>query len=569
MDSSSSTETRFSETFQKLEIAAEVPALTIVWHPDVRRVGERVTLGGLATGDAVELSRCRPLFAARRGIRRALDVVYLSRTPLRLSALRRASERSGISEPVDLLIERGDSATPVEIDGEPLDEQRRITADSLESGVVLTLGSRVVLLLHRAPLIPDEVPRFGLVGDSQALQAMRRDIALAATTDASVLLRGASGTGKERVARAVHEAGPRRGGPWVAVNMAAIPPSLAAAELFGSVKGAYTGADRRRDGYFVSADGGTLFLDEIGDTPSEIQPLLLRALESGEIQPVGSATSRRVDVRVIAATDVDLESRLADGRFRMPLLHRLAGFEIHLPALAARRDDIGRLLVHFLAQEMGGLGELARAADPEAQRAWPPAPVVARLAAADWPGNVRQLANIARRLALAHSAEHAIDLGTLVDSLLARGDSSGPAPLLARSSATAEPSASAATPGAARPNGTPSPGVRAPSAPTSASPTGRWRPVYRKATEVTDDELVDALRAADFELTPAAETLGVSRAVLYRLIDRCPRVRKAADLERREIESTLEHQGDEIAAARRLEVSVQGLRLRMKALGLR
>src|SRR5262249_36055632 len=145
--------------------------------------------------------------------------------------------------------------------------------------------------------------------------------------------------------------------PFLALNLGALPPSLAAAELFGATRGAFTGAEQARRGYFRRAHGGTLFLDEIGETPQEVQPLLLRGLESGEIQPLGSEERVHADVRIVAATDTDLEQAVATGRFRGPLLHRLGGYAIRLPALRERRDDIGRLLVHFLRCELAALGE--------------------------------------------------------------------------------------------------------------------------------------------------------------------------------------------------------------------
>ncbi|MEO1370547.1 MAG: sigma 54-interacting transcriptional regulator, partial [Acidobacteriota bacterium] len=256
-----------------------------------------------------------------------------------------------------------------------------------------------MLLLHRLdPQVPD-LPRYGLVGESPGLLRVRSSIRQVADLDVTVLLRGATGTGKELVARALHDASPRRGGPFVAVNMAAVPASLAAAELFGAAKGAFTGADRQRSGYFQRAEGGTLFLDEVGETPTEIQALMLRALETREIQPVGGDRAKRVDVRVLSATDLDLESAVDDDRFRGPLLYRLSGYVLRLPTLDERREDFGRLLIHFLRRELDAIGEPGRL-DPPA--AWFPASLCARLALMDWRGNVRQLANTARQLVIAN-----------------------------------------------------------------------------------------------------------------------------------------------------------------------
>ncbi len=544
------TDTRFSGTVSEGPATAgiEVPALTLLAHPDPRRVGELVTLPELSSGQTVDLSRLEPLFAAPgSGGPRPLAEPHLSRKPLRLAP--------GMN-PGEVRLETAGSPTPALLDGEPVLESRRVDAAELAGGVVLELGRHVALLLHLQPPLTPRLPRYGLIGDSGAMIRLRQEIQLAAKLDAPVLLRGASGTGKELVARAVHDAGERHGRPWVTVNMAAIPPSLAAAELFGVKKGAYTGADRAKRGFFVAADRGTLFLDEIGDTPPDVQPLLLRALESGEIQPVGGAETRRVDVRVIAATDADLDDAVAGGRFRAPLLHRLAGWEIRLPSLAERRSDVGRLLVHFLDRELRELGAESLLEPPPSApprtRPWAPASVVARLARYDWPGNVRQLANVARRLAITSHADPGAPLWSAVAPLLT-GATGSPVP--ARPAGTAEPAAA------------PAPGAPAPA---GASPTGRWRPVYRKASEVSEDELIAALRAHNFDLKPAAEALGVSRSVLYQLIDKSPRARTAAQLESDEIEAALARRdGDVTAAAADLEVSAQGLKLRMKALGLR
>ncbi len=538
-----STETRFSGTVPDGPATAQidVPALTLLAHPDPRRVGELVTLPELRSGQAVALSRLEPLFAAPGlGDAEPLAEPHLSRKPLRLAS----AESGGVR------LKRAGSPTPTVVDGEALDESRILSTADLTRGAVLELGRYVVLLLHFQPTLAPRLPRYGLIGDSGAMIRLRQEVQLAAKVDAPVLLRGASGTGKELVARAVHDAGSRQHKPWVTVNMAAIPPALAAAELFGAKKGAYTGADRAKRGYFVAADGGTLFLDEIGDTPADVQPLLLRALESGEIQPVGGAETRRVDVRVIAATDADLDNAVDSERFRAPLLHRLAGWEIRLPTLAERRADVGRLLVHFLDREQRELGE-GGLLEPSA-RTWTPASLVARLARYDWPGNVRQLRNVARRLAITSHADPGASLLASIEPLLTeQAPNASTSEVGDRASVSSAPTTS--TPIA-----------------TEASPTGRWRPVYRKASEIDEDELIAALRAQKWDLKPTAKALGVSRSVLYQLIDKSPSVRTAAQLDEDEIETAVgQRDGDVVGAAQDLEVSAQGLKLRMKALGLR
>ncbi len=223
----------------------------------------------------------------------------------------------------------------------------------------------------------------GIVGSSREMQEVYKRIGLVAASDAGVLITGATGTGKELVARAIHEHSPRQDRPFVAVNCGAIPASLVESELFGHVKGAFTGASTDRPGRFEAADGGTLLLDEVGELPGEAQVKLLRVLDSRVIERVGSTQPIHLDVRILAATNRDLSREVAEGRFREDLYYRLAVMRICLPALRDRREDIVPLAEHFLAElagDQGGVGILS----PEAKRA---------LERADWPGNVRQLRN--------------------------------------------------------------------------------------------------------------------------------------------------------------------------------
>src|SRR6185369_6449016 len=215
----------------------------------------------------------------------------------------------------------GESPVQVVADGVPVAGSREIPAAEVERGVVLELSGRVALLLHT---LGDEepgpsVPGFDLVGESAGIVRVRREIARVADLDVPVLLRGETGTGKELVAHALHRASRRRSAAFLSLNMAAIPASLAASELFGATRGAFTGAVAAHAGHFERAQGGTLFLDEIGDAPAEVQVSLLRVLETGEIQRVGGAPISGVDVRLIAGTDADLERAIADGRFRSAL----------------------------------------------------------------------------------------------------------------------------------------------------------------------------------------------------------------------------------------------------------
>jgi len=213
-----------------------------------------------------------------------------------------------------------------------------------------------------------------------------------------VLITGETGVGKELVAHAIHDTSPRTDEALIHVNCAALPVSIAESELFGHVAGAFTGAQRDRAGKFEVADGGTLFLDEVGALPLELQPQLLRALQQGEVQRVGSDKVHRVDVRVIAATNRNLEREVERGRFRPDLYHRLAVFPVRVPSLAERRDDIPMLATHFADTAARRLGVSRVRLSPDAVRL---------LASAEWPGNVRELENIVSRAVLRASAAQA------------------------------------------------------------------------------------------------------------------------------------------------------------------
>ena len=228
-----------------------------------------------------------------------------------------------------------------------------------------------------------------VIGQAPAMQSLFRAIGRLARAPVTVLITGESGTGKERVAQALHRHSPRARGPFVALNTAAIPRDLLESELFGHERGAFTGAETRRQGRFEQADGGTLFLDEIGDMPAELQTRLLRVLSEGVFYRVGGSAPCRVDVRIIAATHQDLEARVARGDFREDLFHRLNVVRLPVPALRERREDIPLLAQHFLERAATELGvDRKRLADT----------VERRLQALDWPGNVRQLENLCRWL---------------------------------------------------------------------------------------------------------------------------------------------------------------------------
>ena len=228
----------------------------------------------------------------------------------------------------------------------------------------------------------------GIVGRSTALSEVLERMRRVAPTEASVLITGETGTGKELLARAIHRHSRRAARPLVPVSMASVPEGLAAAELFGHERGAYTGADRARAGRFELADRGTLFLDEIGELRPDVQVLLLRVLQEGEFERLGGTVSRRVDVRLIAATNRDVEAEVRQRQFRQDLFYRLNVFPIHLPSLRERPEDIPLLAAHFLSHASEKFDRRIQGIERGSMR---------RLLQYAWPGNIRQLQNVIQR----------------------------------------------------------------------------------------------------------------------------------------------------------------------------
>jgi transcriptional regulator with GAF, ATPase, and Fis domain len=261
----------------------------------------------------------------------------------------------------------------------------------------------------------DSALAFGrIVGKSRALRRVLQQVELVAGTDATVLILGESGTGKELIAREIQERGKRAGRPFVRVNCSAIPREIFESEFFGHIRGAFTGALRDREGRFEIANGGTLFLDEVGDLPLELQPKLLRVLQEGQYERLGDDRTRHTDVRIIAATNHDLDSRVRGGLFREDLFYRLSVFPIELPPLRARRDDIPQLAMHFAKTCASRLGVPTPRLSID---------VAERLTHYSWPGNVRELQNVIERaviLAKGGSLQvtHGVELGTRRDTHL-------------------------------------------------------------------------------------------------------------------------------------------------------
>ena len=507
--------------------------LTIAQHPNLRRVGEQITIASSEAEGRLLLSRLTPDFCSPDGRPTGpLGDLHISRSPLQLSL-----DRAGLS------IARCGFKSALRISsslGAP--EVMSIDTTALDRGVSMTLGERVVLLLQRTPLADPSPAKYGFVGESAAIIEVRRRISEVAGLPIPVLIRGESGTGKELVARALHAASPRAARPYLSINMAALPEQVAVAELFGHARGSFTGAVQARDGYFRQASGGTIFLDEVGEASLEIQAALLRVLETGEIQALGGGSTRRVDVRVLAATDAELEPMLDEGSFRSALYHRLAAYELRVPPLRERPEDIPRLFVHFLEAEL----RLAQRDDlfdrvvADAADALPVS-MMERLLAYPWPGNVRELNNITRRISAALCARS--DVLEVVAKLRL--------PVAYESEAP-----------------TPTPQTVTQPADTTAT-VGKRSARARGETGFSDAVLIAALEDHAWSISSTSRALRISRSTLYSRIRRCKELRTAGDLPRQYIVDLRgRHGGDLSAMAAEARVSLRALQLRMQALDL-
>ncbi|NRQ42096.1 nitric oxide reductase transcriptional regulator NorR [Rheinheimera sp. YQF-2] len=278
----------------------------------------------------------------------------------------------------------------------------------------LEQANRALRLNHQADeqqFEPAAKLRYELIGQSKVLQQILQELTVVANSDLPVLLLGETGVGKELFARHLHRSSVRAGKPMIYLNCAALPESLAESELFGHNKGAYSGAHSERAGRFEAADGGTLFLDEVGELPLSVQAKLLRVLQNGEIQRLGSDKTRQVNVRLVAATNRDLKQQVKSGEFRADLYHRLSVYPLPIPPLRERRDDIPLLAGHFLELNRSRLGLRALRLAPDAELA---------LLSYDWPGNVRELEHVISRAAIKALSQGAArsDIVTLGAELL-------------------------------------------------------------------------------------------------------------------------------------------------------
>jgi transcriptional regulator with AAA-type ATPase domain len=483
--------------------------ITVLWHPQPKRIGEQAVIA--FQHGVWELSRNAPdFYRSGREVGAALEYRGVSRQPLRF--IERHDGSIGVTFPPGRM--------HCELDGQIIPDdggEHHIVLDAgqLKRSVILRLGGNVLLCLGYVGIAPSSPQSNALIGVGAAITRVRSAIAQVADTDMPVLILGETGTGKELVAQAIHAASARSHRTMVSVNMAALGESLAAADLFGAAKGAYTGAHTARAGFFAEADGGTLFLDEIGDTPAAVQPMLLRALETGEYRPLGGVRTERADVRLVAATDRDLSAP----SFNQPLLRRLDAFVIAMPPLRERREDLGVLIQHLL-RRWGDADEPLPAL---------PVSLVQTLCLYDWPGNVRQLSHVLRRLLLAASVGEWPDLGELLPAT-ARDDPHS----TKQDDAVSEPAVH-----------------------------------YRSPAHIGEAEILAALEASQWRMSQAAEYLSVSRPSLYALIESCSAIRHAEAIPVSEIEAVIRAAPDDPSYwASRLRTPREGLRRRVRALGL-
>jgi len=493
---------------------AQELVLTIVFHPDTARIGQKAVVPQQSGNAPWVLGRRSPDFKGRAGQPpQPLDDPHISRRAMQLTLRGKR-----------LVINRYEATSRCRLGPDELHESIDVAWDLLGNGIPILLGHSVVLLLRLArretPQITANTPDSSLRGSSVCMADIREQIARAGDSDLDVLIRGETGTGKELVARAIHHVSRRAQAPLVSVNMAAIPVELAASALFGSARGAFTGASEAVAGYFEQAEGGSLFLDEIGDASVEVQPQLLRVLQQREIQAVGGPI-RRVDVRVISATDAELDGQ--GGDFKAALRHRLGAYEIVISPLRDHPEDIGELLLHFLSQsaadaERSELLPHSQSAAPDIA-AW--AILFLSFVSYSWPGNVRELANFAQQVVLASKCTPVIN------------------DILRSAMMTPDKQAAAFSSGSR----------------------------LRRMQDIDDDIFEQAMVANKFELVRVAQQLGVSRTAIYRRIEASPAYRLASEIPPQELERLmLENAGDYAAVAHQLRVSLTALRNQLRKL---
>ena len=504
--------------------AMATPMLTIASHPDPTRIGAYAHLKALHQGGVESLSRHKmPFFDPKTRTSTPLKDPFLSRDPITFSLDARG----------DLIVDLNKCRTECKLDGLSMVKSRKVGGRVLSEGVSLVLAERVTLWLHLGRPWDDDLPKFGMIGEGSALDQLCREIQRVVDLDMTILLRGSLGSGKEMVARTIHENGHRSERPFVVVKLSEPWSPNAAPKWFGAAKG--TDGKNTPVGYFTRAHRGTLFLDEISDAHPELQTMLLRVLQTGKYLPVGASTPRRIDFRIIAATNKDLASQVEQGKFLDPLYQRLTGYAVSVPSLMDRREDIGRLFYAFALQSLEDLGLPTWVPSPKPSgQAWLPPNVMLPLLMHSWPGNMRQLRNLVRQLIVGSRGQNQLAWTDAAAKLLGREKHEPNKPM------------------------------RLPKKKLKFTVKTPKRPA-----DITEDELLTALRRFRWNFKAAAAGLGISRASLYQLASKCKRIRKADALDEAELRAAwTSFKGDLDQLTNYFAVSRLALRHRLKSMGL-
>lgn len=481
---------------------AKILSLGIIWHKDVGRIGGIAPLK-FDHANTMELSRLTPLFQnLEGGANSPLLDQHLSRSPVVIQRLKNREFKFTLPPKQQL----------VRINGKLVKDSATVSLDDLDGSIVIVIANSVVLALFESSILSRNNmlrENFGLLGVSKEISFIREMTTRVSKLNAPILIRGETGTGKELVAKAIHQQSPRSNKPMTSVNMAAMIPNLAVAELFGTKKGAFTGASEDRPGLFEQANDGILFLDEIGDTPRDVQPMLLRILEDGELRRLGDEKVRKVNVQIIAATDRSLINPGETSAFNQPLLQRLSGIVLEIPPLKNRRIDIGILIKYFLNIE-NNKGNNFDCSNISVS-------TIEALSIYDWPGNIRELRNVLQNIALGQPF------------LKCTGKNENP-----KNKSKKE---------------------------TEVLSIHK----YRNQNEVSEEEVIAALDEVGWVIKPAAEKLGVSRTALYDLMEKSNKISVAEDIPADIIKDTIKNIPGGIESwAKHLKVGREALNKRIR-----
>ncbi len=545
------------------------PSIQILYHGDLARIGEVTAEGTFEGGIWVALGRLEPIFESpQRSGRRPLADPYISRAQ---AAVRFNTATGNFDIKPSNAARLKLAHVELRLGQQAPYKQPLTEVTSLPPGSLLDIGGRILLLLQYQVRHTHQEDRMGMVGETPQMWDLRQLIADVAGFDRSALILGQTGSGKELVCRALHDQSPRKSGPLMATNSAALPEHLIESLLFGHKKGAFTGAQSDSSGLFVEANGGTLFLDELGEMPMRPQAKLLRVLEDSMVTPVGAKRAVQVDVRVVAATNRAPQAAIEQGLLRSDLYYRLASHVIRVPTLAERRWDVPVLFAYFLGQNLEARPSLSWLwSAPTEARLPMPVDFILELLRHPWTGNIRELKNVADQTALLNLRPGPFT----IPELRAPTPPSSPTPI-------STPTPSAAPQPAAPPVSTANHddilraaqklGLKRKTARQllSQSPNFDSQHPSHSAEFTQDvrehlaDALYEALVKGDFNQTHVAQMLGVSRSTLINQM-KLFGIPRASDLtDEQLLEAHAACSGDLEAMARMLRVSSASLKLRL------